>query len=79
MKLSDYFIRLGQFERARETLEKALNSIDSAKEFGLIFNAYCKFEEEMINALANKEVREKEGILPEDLMDAEVEERLAKL
>ena len=59
VKLSDYFIRLGQFERARETLESALNSIDSAKDFGLIFNAYCKFEEEMINALANKDVREK--------------------
>lgn len=57
VKLSDYFIRLGQFERARETLEKALNSIDSSKDFGLIFNAYCKFEEEMINALANKEIR----------------------
>lgn len=79
VKLSDYFIRLGQFERARETLENALNSIDSAKDFGLIFNAYCKFEEEMINALANKEVREKESVVPEDLMDAEVEERLAKL
>jgi pre-mRNA-splicing factor SYF1 len=45
VKLSDYFIRLGQFERARASLEKAMNTIDSAKDFGLIFNAYCKFEE----------------------------------
>lgn len=43
VKMSDYFIRLGEFERARETLETALNTINSAKDFGLIFNAYCKF------------------------------------
>lgn len=59
VRLSDYFIRLGEFEQARLTLEKALNTINSAKDFGLVFNAYCKFEEEMINALANKDIREK--------------------
>jgi hypothetical protein len=33
----------------------------------------------MINALANKDLREKEGVVPEDQMDAEVSERMAKL
>lgn len=53
VKLSDYFIRRGQFDEAREILEEALDSIDNVKDFGIIFSAYCKFEEEMITALAD--------------------------
>lgn len=55
--MSDYFIRLGEFDSARSVLEEALNVIDNAKSFGIIFNAYCKFEEEMITALANDDIR----------------------
>lgn len=57
VKLSDYFIRLGEFDRARETLEEAIESVDNAKDFGIIFSAYVKFSEEMITALANEEIK----------------------
>lgn len=43
VKLSDYFVRLGEFDRAREVLEEAIESIDNAKDFGVIFSAYVKF------------------------------------
>lgn len=45
VKLSDYLFRLGELERARECLEEAINSINNVKDFGVIFNAYCKFEQ----------------------------------
>lgn len=57
VKLSDYYIRLGDFDKARDTLEEALNKIDNAKDFGIIFNAYVKFEQEMITALASAEIQ----------------------
>jgi pre-mRNA-splicing factor SYF1 len=53
VKMNDYFIRLGEFEKARELLEEAIESVDNAKDFGIIFSAYVKFSEEMITALAN--------------------------
>lgn len=34
-------------------LEEAIESVDNAKDFGVIFSAYVKFSEEMITALAN--------------------------
>lgn len=53
VKLSDYFTRKGEFELARNVFEEALEKIDNVKDFGVIFNAYTKFEEEMITALGN--------------------------
>lgn len=31
--------------------------MDTAKDFGIIFSAYVKFEQEMITALASNEIR----------------------
>lgn len=46
--LGDYYTRLGQFSKAREVFEEALASLTSVKDFGVIFNAYLKFEEAML-------------------------------
>jgi pre-mRNA-splicing factor SYF1 len=45
VKASDYFIRLGEFDRAREVMEEAIESVENAKDFGIIFTAYIRFEE----------------------------------
>lgn len=39
---------MGQFSKAREVFEEALASLTSVKDFGVIFNAYLKFEEAML-------------------------------
>ena len=57
MKFSDYFIRKGEFDEARKVLEEAIEEIDNAKDFGVIFSAYVKFEEEMIKALADENIQ----------------------
>ena len=43
MQLGDYFARTGEFDKARQELELAIESVDSAKDFGIIFSAYVKF------------------------------------
>ena len=42
--LADYHTRMGDFFQAREVFEEALAQLSSAREFGLIFNAYLQFE-----------------------------------
>ena len=46
--LADYNTRLGNFEKAREIFEEALASVVTARDFGLIFDAYMRFEETII-------------------------------
>jgi pre-mRNA-splicing factor SYF1 len=79
VKLSDYFIRLGEFERAREVLEEAIESVDNAKDFGIIFSAYVKFSEEMITALANEEIKSHFQVVEEDNVDYEIQTRIERL
>lgn len=43
--LAEYYIRLGLFGKARDVFEEALANITTARDFGIIFNAYMKFEE----------------------------------
>lgn len=59
--LGDYFTRLGEFSKAREVFEEALASLTSVRDFGVIFNAYLKFEEAMLE-------------VPDDDDDSDVEE-----
>ena len=51
-KLASYYIKLGKFQKARYSYEEGLRKVMTARDFGIIFNAYLKFEEELINALA---------------------------
>ena len=79
VKLSDYYIRLGDFDKARDVFEEALESIDNVKDFSVIFSSYCKFEEEMITALADEGIRREAEVVKEDYVDEEIERRLQKL
>lgn len=45
---AEYYIRLGLFGRARDIFEEALATITTARDFGIIFNSYMKFEEQMV-------------------------------
>jgi pre-mRNA-splicing factor SYF1 len=48
--LADYHLRQGLFGRAREIFEEAIASVATARDFGIVFNAYMKFEEQMVEA-----------------------------
>ena len=43
------------FGKTRDVFEEALATITTARDFGIIFNAYMKFEEQMIDAEAEED------------------------
>ena len=47
--LADYFTRAGRFAEARGVFEEALSKLTSVRDFGIIYNAYLKFEEAMLD------------------------------
>jgi pre-mRNA-splicing factor SYF1 len=50
-KLAHYHIRRGEFELARSIYEEAMESVTRVRDFSLIFDAYVKFEEGVIEAM----------------------------
>ncbi len=55
--LADYYIRLGQFEKARDIYEESIHTVHTVRDFSIAFDAYAKFEESLLNAKM-KEVEE---------------------
>lgn len=55
ISLGDHFIRLGQFEKARDIYEEAMATVSTVHDFSLIFEAYAKFLESLISAHMERE------------------------
>mmetsp|Transcript_13419 Transcript_13419/g.21996 ORF Transcript_13419/g.21996 Transcript_13419/m.21996 type:complete len:907 (-) Transcript_13419:204-2924(-) len=49
-RLVDYYIRLGQFEKARDVYEEAIHSVITVRDFTVVFDSYVKFEETVLTA-----------------------------
>jgi len=60
VKLADYFTRIGEFDRARDVFEEALGTVQTSRDFGIVFNAYSKLEEELVNVLALQDEEDEE-------------------
>ena len=54
--MADYHIRLGRFQKARRVFEEALSKLTSVRDFSIIYNAYLKFEEAMLEIDEDSEV-----------------------
>jgi pre-mRNA-splicing factor SYF1 len=46
--LAEYYIRLGQFEKARDIFEESINSVTTVRDFTIVFDAYVKVEESLL-------------------------------
>jgi pre-mRNA-splicing factor SYF1 len=82
--LADYYIRLGQFERARDVYEEAIESVVTVRDFSLAFDAFAQFEESMLTAKMEmvEEEEAEEGEKDDDDLDVDgndVDMRLARL
>ncbi|KAJ3728765.1 hypothetical protein C8R42DRAFT_654816 [Lentinula raphanica] len=64
--LATYWIKRGEFDRAKETFEKGLASVLTIRDFTQIFDAYAEFGESLISAMM------------ESLADEEDEEEAAE-
>uniref|UniRef100_A0A0W0FZS5 Pre-mRNA-splicing factor SYF1 n=1 Tax=Moniliophthora roreri TaxID=221103 RepID=A0A0W0FZS5_MONRR len=49
--LATYWIKRGEFDRAKETFEKGLASVLTIRDFTQIFDAYSEFSESLISAM----------------------------
>ncbi|CAM9403150.1 unnamed protein product [Chrysoparadoxa australica] len=81
-KLADYYIRLGQFERARDIYEEAANTVMTVKDFTVVFDAYTQFEESVLTAKMQMAGEEEEEEGADDDLDADGDDvglRLARL
>lgn len=55
--LADFYIRKGLFERARDVYEEGMASVLTVRDFSLVFDAYSQFEESMLAAKMETQVR----------------------
>jgi pre-mRNA-splicing factor SYF1 len=58
--LADFFTRQGKFVDARQVYEEALSKLTSVRDFGIVYNAYLKFEEAMLEIASEDSQSEKE-------------------
>ena len=49
--LATYWIRRGNFERARDIFEEGITTVMTVRDFTMIFDAYAEFEESIISTL----------------------------
>jgi hypothetical protein len=54
LALADHYIRLGEFDKARDIFEEALNSVSTVHDFGLIFEGYQKYLETLVEHHMNE-------------------------
>lgn len=77
ISLGDHFIRLGQFEKARDVYEEAMATVSTVHDFSLVFDAYAKFLESLISAHMERESVAGAG-LEVDLLMARLDDLLAR-
>mmetsp|Transcript_59329 Transcript_59329/g.138202 ORF Transcript_59329/g.138202 Transcript_59329/m.138202 type:complete len:886 (+) Transcript_59329:105-2762(+) len=79
ISLGDHFIRLGQFEKARDVYEEAMATVSTVHDFSLVFDAYAKFLESLVLAhLERGEAAVSGASLEADLLMARLEDLLSR-
>lgn len=59
--LADHSIRVGNFDKARDTFEEALATVVAVRDFSQIWDAYSRFEDELIAAQLEQQQQQQEG------------------
>ena len=59
-KLADYYTRRGDFDLARSTYEEGMEAVSKVRDFSILFDAYIKLEEGVIEAMMAMEEEEEE-------------------
>ena len=64
--LATYWIRRGNFERARDVFEEGITTVMTVRDFTLVFDSYAEFEESIIGALMElASTRAEKGVVDE--------------
>ena len=71
--LADYYIRQGNFEKARDIYEEAVLTVTTVRDFSQVFDSYAQFEESSLNMAL-----EGLGDLPDEDSQTDAEMRMAR-
>ncbi|KAI0336387.1 spliceosome complex protein [Cubamyces sp. BRFM 1775] len=71
--LATYWIKRGEFDRAKHTFERGLASVLTIRDFTQIFDAYAEFSESLISALMESLANPDEDEDEEDVKETEQE------
>jgi len=71
--LADYYIRQGNFEKARDIYEEAVLTVSTVRDFSQVFDSYAQFEESSLNMAL-----ESLGDMPDDDQQIDAEIRMAR-
>ncbi|KAG2020496.1 pre-mRNA-splicing factor CLF1 [Coprinopsis cinerea AmutBmut pab1-1] len=74
--LATYWIKRGDFDRARETFEKGIASVVTQRDFNQIFEAYSNFEDELISAMMESLEDEDEDDDEREELEEEMDRRM---
>lgn len=74
--LADYYIRSGQFEKARDIYEEAIDTVTMVRDFTQIYDAYAQFEEVALSTKMDKVAESGQATEDDDL---EIELRMLRL
>jgi pre-mRNA-splicing factor SYF1 len=47
-RLSDFYVKQGEFEKARDIYEEAINTVTTVRDFTIVFDTYIKVEESIL-------------------------------
>lgn len=78
ISLGDHFIRLGQFEKARDVYEESMSTVSTVHDFSIVFDSYSKFTESLATAHLEREEASTAAGLEADLLMARLEDLLER-
>lgn len=70
ISLADYYIRQGNFDKARDIYEEAIRTVMTVRDFSQVFDAYSQFEETALSAMMETD--------DSDVDDADLQLRMAR-
>lgn len=74
-----YHVKLAHFEDARQVFEEALGRVPTIRDFGLVFDAYAKFEESLLTIELERRLQDSDVDRSGVTVSDDLEFRLARL
>lgn len=64
--LSDFYVRQGLFERARDVYQEGIESVVTVRDFGIVFTALTNFEQALVQAQVDAQGDEIDAVMAPD-------------
>ena len=76
--LATYWITAGSFDKARDIFEEGMASVNTVREFTLIFDSYAEFEESIIGVLMDRAATRTKVDKPDETADFDLDVRMLR-